>query len=88
MCVIAGDKDRQPLGVVIALSHEDGVKEVCGSKEEEVIFSCQTDYVYAGFADHGDVQPSLDVIKEIKNLSYQENQSKEYAQSINEIVGA
>ena len=53
-----------------------------------MIFSCQTDYVYAGFADHGDVQPSLAVIKEIKDLSYEENQRKEHAQSINEIVGA
>ena len=88
MCVIAGDKDRQPLGVVIALSHEDDVKEVCGSKKVEVIFSRQIDYVYAGDADHGDVQPYLVVIKEIKDLSYQENQSKEYAQSINEIVEA
>ena len=45
LCVIAGDKDRQPPGVVRALSHEDDVKEVCGSKEEEMIFSCQIDYV-------------------------------------------
>ena len=44
-----------------------------------MIFNFQTDYVYVGFADHGDVQPSLTVIKEIKDLSYQENQSKEYA---------
>ena len=70
------------------MSHENDVKEVCGSKEEEVIFTCQTNYVYAGFANHGDVQPSLAIIEEIKDLYYEENQSKEYVQPINEIVRA
>ena len=78
MCVIGGDKYRQPLGVVIALSHEDDVKEVCGSKEEEMNFSCQTNYVCAVFVDHGDVKPYIAVIKEIKHLYYEENKSKEY----------
>ena len=70
------------------MSHENDVKEVCGSKEEEVIFTCQTNYVYAGFADHGNVQPSLAIIEEIKDLYYEENQSKEYVQPIYEIVRA